>query len=341
MAKKSQERLSQTIAFIEKQGAVGMDKPKWDVVIAALKDWNKNAPINDRQTVSGLMSFDQDKTGRASDKTNRAYKRSAILLACVFRTLPNPTSFKTLSDDIRRKTEAPKSSFTNELWGCYDQAASAPSQAQPFFDRLIRDPKEFLRSHDFLPATGAEGGRRWFYFYLGNGKWKVNVNPTEPAGRVKFQAMVVPPTLFSEALRTDGSLKGTRSKDSAGCQIMLTTQFTGCSFCFSIKDNSLVAAHVDPGGGIGRQSDYSGEDVRKAMKNHTRFKNHNGGAFKVYGRRELATGGFGYGKYKDGGKKVASTQMVIIGLLREGGWKLYSQQTFVDKSKLVQRIDNE
>lgn len=341
MAKKTwQERLSQTIAFIEKQGAVGMRKPEWDVVIAALKDWNKNGPINDRQTVSGLMSFDKDKTGRASDKTGRAYKRSAILLACVFRSLTNPDPFKTLSDDIRRKTESPKSSFTNRLWGCYDEAASAPSQAQPFLDSLIRDPKEFLRSHDFVPSTGALGGRQWIYFYLSSGKWKVNNSLTEPTGLVKFQAMVVPPTLFSEALTKDGSLKGTRSKDSQGCTVMLTTQFTGCSFCFSINGNSLVAAHVDPGGGIGRKSDYAGEDVREAMEKHTRFKNDNGGTFKVYGRREFATDGFGYGNYKDGSKKVASHQMVIIGLLRGGGWKLYSQQTFGDHSRSVQRIDN-
>jgi len=339
-AKTSQERLDQTIKFIKREGPHGRKKADWDVVIEALEDWYGNVGAQaDRPVVSGLMSFDQDKTGKRNSKSDRHYIRAAILLRCVFRHPINPRPFKAIADEERRRTNSARSIFENALSDIYDSAASMPLHGQKVIDELLRDPQTFMQANVLVPMCGNQGGQHWFSFNKSTEKWKIDVQQLQPAGRASLQAFVVPPTLFSE-VGGDGSLVGSRSDDSPACKVMLTTQFTGCSFCFSINGQSLVAAHVDPGGGVGRDSTTTGEEVRTAMVKHTKFRNHNGGVFKVYGRRALSTDGFGYGRNRDSSGRTGSKQMVIVGLWRDGAWQLWSQQLFMDNATVVQRIDN-
>jgi hypothetical protein len=124
--------------------------------------------------------------------------------------------------------------------------------------------------------------------------------------------------LFDTVERSLDSLTGTRSSDYDNCSVMLTTQFTGCTYCFMVSadGSSLVAAHIDPGGGIGRTSNHTGESVSKALRDNGGFRNGNGGVFRAYGRVADATQ-FGY--------PTSAQQMIITALRLKNRWRVYAQ----------------
>jgi hypothetical protein len=114
--------------------------------------------------------------------------------------------------------------------------------------------------------------------------------------------------------------------------MMLTTQFTGCTYCFMVSGDgtSLVAAHIDPGGGVGRTSPHTGESISQALRANGGFNNGNGGVFRAYGRVADA-GPFGYPK--------SATQMIITALKHHGRWQIYAQIAEGNGFR-VERIDN-
>jgi hypothetical protein len=331
------KRLSETITVVKQHGPLHMDRLQFATVSAALDDWDKSTSDADRKTVSELMSFDTDKTGRRSSEGDRDLIRAAVLVSCAFRYPIAPVAYATIADQIRKKTDSATSVFANALSSCFDAAASSPAMGKSMIDALKTDPRGFLQTKCIVPSCGMQPGLQWFTVEHNSDKWKINVSSTKPTGFASLQALVVPPTLFN-TVGADGTLVGTAS-DGSGAEVMLTTQFTGCSFCFSINGTSLVAAHVDPGGGVGRTGGTTGEDARKTMVTHTGFRNGNGGTFKVYGRLATSSDGYGYGNIRDTASRIASRQMAIIGLLGKNGWKLWSQQVFVDGAIVVQRID--
>jgi len=181
-------------------------------------------------------------------------------------------------------------------------------------------------------ATGVAtpGGAAFADFLLGT------MRSSEAAVQLattNFRAINVPAVLFETVKGSLDSLTGTDSSDFGDCSVMLTTQFTGCTYCFmmSADRSRLMAAHIDPGGGVGRTSEHSGESVSKALRETGGFRNGNFGVFRAYGR-VADKSQYGY--------PLTATQMIITALKGKNGWKVFAQIAEANKFR-VARIDKQ
>jgi hypothetical protein len=298
-------------------------------VTTALDDWNQNAPTDQRKQLSELMSQEKA-TNRPASKPDRAYRRAAILLKCAIID-PNQATWAGESSATNRDKTSPADLYKLTFPTAYDAVCSG-SKAGPNLAFLLASPREFLEKYKISVTGRPTSGPFEYGFAMDGGTYKITAgNPGQTP--TKFRAINVPAVLFEKVERSLDSLTGTRSSDYDDCSVMLTTQFTGCTYCFMVSADrsSLVAAHIDPGGGVGRTSTHTGETVSKALRENGGFRNGNGGVFRAYGRvsdKSL----YGY--------PLTATQMIITALKGKNGWKVFAQIAEANGFR-VERIDRQ
>jgi len=328
MAKDWNLRLSETIAFIKKTPAQGFTGDR-QFVTAALDEWNTTAPADQRKQLSELMS--QEKApNRPAKGPDRAYRRATILLECAVID-PDPTKWPGKSNAVNKDKASPSGLYTMAFGTAYDAVGSG-AKAGPNLAFLLASPREFLERYK-ISVTGRNKSAPFEYgFAMDGGAYKITAgNPTQTT--TNFRAINVPAVLFETVKGSLGSLTGTDSSDFGDCSVMLTTQFTGCTYCFmmSADRSRLMAAHIDPGGGVGRTSEHSGESVSKALRETGGFRNGNFGVFRAYGR-VADKSQYGY--------PLTATQMIITALKGKNGWKVFAQIAEANKFR-VERIDKQ
>ena len=328
MGKEWNARLTQTITFIRNTPGPPAYTADRRVVAEALDDWNQNASGAQRKRLSELMS-QEGTLYRPANKPDRARRRATILLQCALIDT-DPAGWDQKRDDTnnnRGGTEANLYGFALET--AHDRIGST-DKAGTNLALLRASPNEFLTKYKVTLNGKPTAGRYEYGFLMEKGGYKMQVgNPNQTP--TSLLAINVPAVMFDTVERSLDTLTGTRSSDYDDCNVMLTTQFTGCTYCFmlSADGSSLVAAHIDPGGGIGRTSNHTGESVSKALRENGGFRNGNGGVFRAYGRVADATQ-FGYPK--------SAQQMIITALKRNGRWRIYAQITEQNGFK-VERLD--
>jgi hypothetical protein len=314
MAKDWNTRLTQTITFVRNTPAPGTYTADRHVVAGALDDWNQTAPAAQRKRLSELMS-QEGTTHRPAGKPERALRRATILLQCAL-IAPDTAGWSRKRDETNNNNGGEANLYGFALETAHDHVCST-DQAGANLAFLLASPKEFLAKYKVLVNGKSTSGRFEYGFTMEKGTYKMQVgNPNQTP--TKILAINVPAVLFDTVERSLDSLTGTRSSDYDNCSVMLTTQFTGCTYCFMVSadGSSLVAAHIDPGGGIGRTSNHTGESVSKALRDNGGFRNGNGGVFRAYGRVADATQ-FGY--------PTSAQQMIITALRLKNRWRVYAQ----------------
>ena len=264
-----------------------------------------------------------------SKSADRALRRATILLQCAV-TSPDPAGWAQKRSDVNASKTGFLGFYGAALGYAYDAVCSGALAAQNR-DFLLASPQEFLEKFK-ITVTGKGTSAPFEYgFAMETGAYPILAgNPFQTA--TKLRAINVPAVLFATVERSLGAITGTRSSDHTDCSLMLTTQFTGCTYCFMVSGDgsSLVAAHIDPGGGVGRTSPHTGESISQALRATGGFDYGNGGVFRAYGR--VADGGpFGYPK--------SATQMIITALKHNGRWQVYAQIAEGNGFR-VERIDN-
>jgi hypothetical protein len=327
MAKDWNKRLSDTIALVKATAPPGFSGDR-HVVATALEKWNRTAPADQRKRLSELMSQD-GVPNRPAKEADRALRRAAILVQCAV-TAPDPAGWAQKRSDVNATKADFATLYGAVLGSAYDSICSG-ELAAPNRDFLLASPLEFLEKHKITVTGKSASGPVEYGFAMEKGAYKILAgNPFKTA--TKLRAINVPAVLFNTVERSLDSITGTRSSDHDDCSLMLTTQFTGCTYCFMVSADgtSLVAAHIDPGGGVGRTSPHSGESISQTLRVNGGFKNGNGGVFRAYGRVADA-GVFGYPK--------SATQMIITALTHSGRWHVYAQIAEGNGFR-VERIDN-
>jgi hypothetical protein len=148
-------------------------------------------------------------------------------------------------------------------------------------------------------------------------------------GRVTVKAVNVMATKYAAMSANPGVLPAVASAVDATCDLLLTTQSTGCTFAFSRSPDgsNMLAAHIDPGLGTG----VSGTAMSQSIRGGGGLAGAgNGGAFQAYGRVPNKSGLFGYPE--------SAAQMTIVGVRDAGDWNLYSQITALDGGLTANRI---
>jgi len=327
MAKDWNRRLSEAITLVKATAPAGFTGDR-QVVVTALERWNRTTAADQRKRLSELMSQD-GAPNRPSSSTDRGLRRAAILLHCAIVT-PDPAGWAQRRSDINAFKTSFAAMYAAALTSAHDAICSGPL-ADTNRDLLLTSPRDFLEKYK-ITVTGKNTSAPFEYgFAMEKGAYKILVgNPFQTT--TKIRAINVPAVLYATVERSLGAITGTRSSDHADCGVMLTTQFTGCTYCFMISGDggSLVAAHIDPGGGVGRTSAHTGESISAALRAGGGFANGNGGVFRAYGRVAEA-GQYGYPK--------SATQMIITAVKHNGRWEVYAQIAEGNGFR-VERIDN-
>ena len=205
---------------------------------------------------------------------------------------------------------------------------TSPPVLQEIFSELLRDPKAFLTREKLMvsgiaaPPAGQKLVYR-FWYDLAHTVYKFEANASKPLEEyISKPAWIIPVTPFSTVKESYDRLVGAVVGD---VNLALTTQFSGCSYCFQVsKDRKqLLAAHIDPERGKGE----SGESLSAKLRDGGGFQNGNDGVFRTFGRVKNPGADFGYG---DG-------LTTIIAVKGSGGWALFSQtQTPAGKLEVKQ-----
>ncbi len=163
-----------------------------------------------------------------------------------------------------------------------------------------------------------------------------------------FQAVSVVPIHWADVedrghVEDRGSFAKIRGTALEGAGVMVTTQFTGCTFCIKTAA-TILTAHLSPslpshpyplsnGTKLAMQLAGRQEGVTKGD-----FKDSGTGPFQVYGKGFSTIPGHvtGYSSKIQGGGKSC---MHLIGFLRsDGRWKIYTQEYIDGQIKKAKRV---
>lgn len=321
MSKDVETRLKETIQFIRNhspQNFVG----DLGLIIRNLNTWYATASPATRRRLSLLMS-QQNAPNRPQNQTDRSYRRACILLRCAL--LDPETGWVNWATRVNNIVTNFDGSYDIALGECRDRVYSSPGVAGENLKLLKTHTTQFLNQFKLL-VTGKSESRRCSYgFYMQYGNYNLDCTGRHDA-RVTVDAINVPATKFAKVQNNLGHIQPTVSSMDNSCDLMLTTQFTGCCYCFMVNGASLAAAHIDPGLG----TKIRGQDVSQQLQANGGFSNDIGGTFRAYGRVDPGPNVFGY--------PPNAQQMTILAVKQSGAWCIYSQidmGTHLDVSRIV------
>jgi hypothetical protein len=215
------------------------------------------------------------------------------------------------------------------------------------YNNLIGDPRAFLATnvvHCFGAGTyGAMQQYFWYEYMLGAGKYKFAAHMPGGSPNCHHPTVVnIPAVLWSQVpgrtnVRNAGTFANIRGTELTGGAVMVTTQFSGCTFCYKEHEGSIYAAHISPddpnqqnvalgpGGGVanggmrlarqlaGLEEGVTGGDFADPAPD--------GGDFMVYGA------GYSNINNHDAGYPInqGGNYMTLIGKPQGGTWRFYSQ----------------
>ena len=309
MSKDVETRLQETIQFVRTHPPTNFFGD-FNLIVQGLSTWYRTAGATTRRTLSLLMS--QEKApNRPQNETDRAYRRACILMKCA---LAVPETQWTA-------TAALINGYTSNFSGCYmlnleesrDKIYSSTSIARQNLTLLKTHPKQFLNQYKIIVNGKPQGQRLSYGFYMEKAIYRLDCwFPFR--GLVTEDAINVPATPYASVQNNLGNIQATLSSVDTSYDLMLTTQFTGCCYCFMVNGGDLAAAHIDP---QGKTTGITGQHISQQIRANGGFSNGNGGTFEAYGRIAVGSGLFGYPQ--------TAQQMIIVAVKKAGAWRLYAQ----------------
>ena len=174
--------------------------------------------------------------------------------------------------------------------------------------KLKSDTQNFLRNNLVVCAGGAVSAQRPFNF----GHHGAYIAPRAGVNEV-FTFTTIPlndsekPVCDNVRMIKNSEALNLASIETyvltAGCELMITGQLSGCAFCVLQQGNTLTVAHIQPGG----LRNMDGTQLKAALVNAGRFNGIAAPLTAVYGR----------GDY--------NSHAYVIGVCRSGNWELWGQ----------------
>ena len=324
MSKDAMQRLTDTVTFIANNRIESLTtEEQHEEIVDELNAWLRRKPESKKTQLSGLMALDG-----SGNKNDRHRTRAAVMMDCALsfpesQWTTQATSLKSMGKVNASQTM--KSAYER----AFDSVYSQPTNVRLMLAELRANPLTVMRNFKLSINGGSKTGNPLTYSVkMYRGVYKFDCYMTDG---YQITAMNVAATKYSEVKDSPGAITPVSSAVHEGSDLLLTTQFTGCSFCFmkSPDGSNMLAAHIDPG----KSKTFSGSDLSKIMRESGGFSETNGGAMKAYGRVKNNSGLFGYPE--------SAGQMIIVGIRHGTDWRLYSQITNLDGSLVAQRIDNQ
>jgi len=338
-------RIKQTLKYIRTTDKV---RPEIrDAAYSFAQKWvNEFYPESRKSTdaykgFSGGMSMkDIDDAG---EKETRKQRRAIVLLWSAMMNTGLAKQGQSMGEGL--VTDAFRRAMTKARI-VYDMSRGIRSGNEDVFtNHLRRDPAEFLKQHRLIiygikaedqPADNLVD----FGFYYDAAQDRYVLKTNAPAGSHPVKAINVPaiywgnvPGRGQDAARGDFSrIDGTPLR---GSTVMLTTQFTGCTFCYNRVGGITYAAHIAPSNKVTAQP---GEAVVSIDPTELARQIAKGGdfgnapdtaGFRVYGR-EHGKRSFANGYLYKSGSHGSKNWMSAIGFEEDNGWNFYTQSISED-----------
>lgn len=340
MAKTWQGRINDTIGYV-----VGRLNADANVVDTFLKNsqWINNQAIGNAMSIGGS---DQS----AAAKLLRKKKRALIMLEQEVRSPPRaPAILKTFAGP-QLDTELDKSLFRIRLVASQSQYGDG-SLLQSEFNRLKLSTRRFL-NENALHIFGSDQDNGLLnvvtsHFWYKKDGTKFIIKSTKDGfipNPHSFQSVSVlavpwcnvPGRTHNPAA---GSFATIAANELTGANVMISTQFSGCSFCFKQSAGRLFAAHIMPDDSDpqapkiipGAHGMGGGQIMARQLANKVPAVTGGdfgapapaGGAFKVYGAGYSNINGLGNGYPAATGG--IDKWMTVFGVNRGGSWRIYTQ----------------
>lgn len=286
-----------------------------------------------RDNFSAKMSM-KDATA-AGDKTDRMRRRECFLMRSVLSA--GGADIKTVGATELSSTFG---DLVFRLRVAADQAYSGQGILRNIFmNRLKSRPLDFVTNFRLTvkgssARDGSQGDRNvlQYHFCYDSGTDTYLIQPDAIGkGSHGFSAVSVTAVGWSKVPnrgtnKTAGSFADIAGIELDGADVMVTTQFTGCSMCFKKQGGKLLAAHIAPttpdgplgGGGLADQLLGNVPTVTKGDFANGR----GGGTFYVYGMTKSNLPG-----HPNGYSNISTIkQMCIFGIEGDDGWKFFAQE---------------
>jgi len=212
-----------------------------------------------------------------------------------------------------------------------------------FNNKVKPDPLNFLRNNNLhIFGSNTSGVVDCFLEYVWKqAEFKIIPPPSGKAHPCRLQAVNVPaiPWDLVPNRITGSTFAGIVGTELTVADVMVSTQFTGCAFCFKEVAGRLFAAHIMPdngnaaipGSGIELANQLAGQ---RPLVGGGDFSNAPpGGTFKVYGRGYSNIPSLPSGYVYTG----PPSSMTIIGF-RKHNWQFFSQELSATKQLSVHPI---
>ena len=328
MSKDTELRITETITFVEQHPvADATSAADHTLIVTWLRTWKQVTSTATKARLSALMS-QEDAHHRAGSADGRAYIRASTLVKCAI-ALPESGWADAARSDKFTPAGQGDGIYTGALRAARDHIRSTPFHVNRMLADLRGDPLTFLGRTKLVINGGNKAGNPVSYkVAMKDGAYSFDCYGANK-GRVTVKAVNVMTTKYAVVSADLGALPTVDTAVDASCDLLLTTQFTGCTFCFarSPDGSNMLAAHIDPGLGTG----VSGTAMSQSIRGGGGLAGAgNGGAFQAYGRVPNKSGLFGY--------PVSAAQMTIVGVRDAGDWNLYSQITALDGGLKANRI---
>ncbi len=329
MFKGAEQRIDETVAFVAAHPmAAATSADDHALIVRCLKDWKRLTSEATQARLSALLS-QNDSANRAGQADTRATLRASTLLKCAIATPESGWAAVATSDKATPAAES-ANLYSAALGVARDYIHSTPEFVNRMLAELRGDPQKFLDAHKLTINGGNKAGNPLLYrIAMKGGAYSFDCYGANQ-GRVSVSAVNVMATAWKDVKGSLDALTPVDSASGPNCDLLLTTQFTGCTFAYmkSADGANLLAAHIDPGKGGG----VHGRDVSLAVRQGGGFGGGgNGGQFKAYGRVPDKSGFFGYPE--------SAAQMTIVGVKAGGQWRLYAQITALGGGLTALRID--
>jgi hypothetical protein len=309
LTKEWNARITETINFI--RTAQVPAHPNMRVPIAELLD-AKYRQNQIPQALSQQMSFGAFYALQNRDiiRNFRKYRRALILIRVAI-----------LGDNAAFTVNQVAAIQDQNLALRLDNALNAAYQheqqwLQAEYLSLRTNPAHFLAAKKLqIIGTNASGIVNYTFFYNPD-KRQYNFRPLPMIlnfVHIVVQVYHVHVQQFATVQNNLGAIVG---GNTAGADVMITTQLSGCSLMYETTGQGLVAAHIQPTGGQGAAG--QGINLVATLRNQAGFNNGLvAGNFGVFGS-EANVGQHGY--------VVGNRHAYIIGVRRNGVWELHAQQ---------------
>ena len=340
-SKDAQLRIDQTIDFIAGQITDAAERQTVKTYLTT-KIQQMAGPGGSVKGISDPMSMN-DLSSRGTED-ERKKRRALILIEIVGGMIAGATAKAMSAGELA--TKFPQAIET--LRYVVDQNVGTGQVMRGVFDSLLAAPATFLRRHLLLVFGSETDGAMKQYF--------VYEKPNTPNVPIKFafysakmnkhfakspqmDVANVPGVVWSDVpnrtkVGNAGSFAGIEGTELVDAPIMLTTQFSGCSFCWKTHLARTFAAHIMPGAEHIKGSDLpgGGEELARQLAG-LRAPRVTGGDFaapapaggqlRVYGR------GYSNGVNHPGGYSGEGVTMTLIGVRApaDGSWSFYSQES--------------